>query len=131
MDSSSIQLPGSQIDQVTFADGELRIGFPRAYLIKTMTGSAERTRWWQAGELVLTGVELEAPLPAGAAIVDGGDIEQNVYVYRDMIPVPLDGGGHCRCDLRLRDSDQRITAHGRTIRMELRDLPKYVEHLRD
>jgi hypothetical protein len=97
VDSSSIQLPGSEIAEVTLCDGTLRIHFSRAYIVKTMTGSAEKTLWWQSGDLVIDRAETQQPLPQGPMICDGGDIDENVYTYRDMIPIPLNGRGHIRC----------------------------------
>jgi hypothetical protein len=131
MDSSSIELPGSEIERVTLQDGCLRIRFSRAYIIKTMTGSTERTRWWQAGDLVMNGAEIEGELPAGPFVCDGGDVDENIYTYRDMIPVPLDSRGHTRCALKVRDSEARVVASGTTIRLEMEATPKYIEHLRD
>lgn len=134
MDSSSIRLPGSELAEISFADGTLRVAFARAYIIKTMTGSAEKTLWWQAGELVLDNAALLEPLPEpqpGETLVcDGGDIDENVYTYRDMIPIPLESRGHCRCDLKLRGSDARITAQGETVRLQMQATPKYIEHIR-
>lgn len=134
MDSSSIRLPGSELASVSFENGTLLVRFARAYIVKTMTGSAEKTLWWQAGELVLENAELLAPLPepAGdtAMLCDGGDIDENVYTYRDMIPIPLESRGHCRCDLAIRGDAKRITAEGASIRLVMQDTPKYIEHIR-
>jgi hypothetical protein len=134
VDSSSIRLPGSELAEISFADGTLRVSFARAYIIKTMTGSAEKTLWWQAGDLVLENAELLAPLPEQPArealVCDGGDIDENVYTYRDMIPIPLESRGHCRCDLKLRGTDARITAQGETVRLLMQANPKYIEHIR-
>ncbi len=131
MDSSSIELPGSEIERVTLSDGCLRIHFSRAYIIKTMTGSSERTRWWQAGDLIMDQAEVEGELPVGPAVCAGGDVEENIYTYRDMIPIPLESRGHTRCALKIRDSDAQIIASGTTVRLELEATPKYIEHLRD
>ncbi|MEA1052575.1 hypothetical protein U5801_22600 [Lamprobacter modestohalophilus] len=135
MDSSSIRLPGSQLAEISFVDGTLKVAFARAYIIKTMTGSTEKTLWWQAGELVLEHAELLAPLPEpqpGEGLVcDGGDIDENVYTYRDMIPIPLESRGLCRCDLKLRGTDARITAQGETVRLLMQATPKYIEHIRE
>jgi hypothetical protein len=130
MDSSSIQLPGSEVESLTLADGQLRARFSRAYIIKTMTGSAERTRWWQAGDLVMDGARAEGPLPDGPLVCAGGDIEENIYTYRDMIPVPLDGRGRTRCALRFQGTDSTLVVTGESIRLEMDDVPKYIEHLR-
>lgn len=130
MDSSSIQLPGSQIDSILFEDGCLRLHFDRAYIVKTMTGSKECTRWWQSGDLVMEGAELESPPLSAPVVCAGGDIDDNIYTYRDMIPLPLDTRGHTRCRLEFRDTDARLLATGRTLRMEMKDVPKYIEHIR-
>ena len=130
MDSSSIDLPGSEIESIELDNGVLRVRFSRAYIIKTMTGSVERTKWWQAGDLVMEGAEVEGELPRGALVCAGGDVGENVYTYRDMIPLPLDSRGRTHCALSFRDSDQKLTANAETVRLEMRDAPKYIEHIR-
>ena len=131
MDSSTIQLPGSEIERISLQQGCLRVSFSRAYIVKTMTGSNEKTLWWQAGDLVLEGAEAEQRIPSGPAVCDGGDIDENVYTYRDMIPVPLDSRGRTRCELKLRDSDEKVVVRGETVRLELSGTPKYIRHVRD
>lgn len=130
MDSTSIELPGTQVAAVTVEDGTVRIRFEPAYLVKTMTGSVERTRWWQNGELVFTDAELDdsAPLPSLPAACMGGDVGENVFTYRDMIPVPLDSHGRAHCVLQLGDGEIRVEAAG--VRLVMQDVPKYIEHLR-
>ena len=130
MDSSSIELPGSEIEGVVLEDGALRIRFARAYIVKTMTGSVERTRWWQKGELVIGGAEVEGELPRGALVSEGGDLVENVYTYRDMIPLPLDSHGNIRCDFRFRGTEVRLVARGDSVRLEMEATPKYIEHVR-
>lgn len=130
MDSSSIDLKGSEIDALRLADGCLRIHFSRAYIVKTMTGSQERTRWWQAGELVIEGAEVESAVPQAPLVCDGGDLDDNLYTYRDMIPIPLDTRGRTGCDLRFRGTPVRLKVRGETLRLELADVPKYIEHIR-
>jgi len=131
MDSSSIQLSGSEIERISLQDGCFRVVFSRAYIVKTMTGSAEKTLWWQAGDLVLEGAEVDQPLPSGPAICDGGDIDENIYTYRDMIPIPLESRGRIGCDLKLRGSDARVLVRGETVRLEMAGTPKYIQHLRE
>ena len=110
MDSSSIELSGSEIDAMSLRDGCLRIHFSRAYIVKTMTGSQERTRWWQSGDLVMEGAQMASDLPEGPLVCDGGDIDDNVFTYRDMVPIPLDTRGRIRCYLRFRGTDRRLEA---------------------
>ena len=130
MDSSSIELPGSVVESVRLADGVLRIHFSRAYIVKTLTGSMERTRWWQAGDLVLEGATLEGDVPAGPLVCAGGDVGENIYTYRDMIPVPLNSRGQCHCDLRFVGIRERFIASGRGIHLDMAGVAKYIEHIR-
>jgi hypothetical protein len=130
MDSSSIELPGSEIDNISLRDGCLRVHFSRAYIVKTMTGSRERTRWWQAGALIMEGAHQEADLPEGPLVCDGGDIDENVFTYRDMVPIPLAGRGRTRCELRFRGTGKRLVVNAETVKLEMADVPKYIEHVR-
>jgi hypothetical protein len=131
VDSSSINLPGSEIDSISLDDaGTLRVHFSRAYIIKTMTGSVERTRWWQAGDLVIEDANLAtSQLPAGPLVCAGGDVVENIYTYRDMIPVPLESRGSAGCKLRFEGCSDVLEARGSSVRLEMRETAKYIEHL--
>lgn len=131
MDSTSIALMGSKIAAVEVDGDTVRIQFEPAYLIKHMTGSVERTRWWQNGALVFEEAEIDddGTLPALPAECAGGDVGENVYTYRDMIPVPLASRGRAHCALKVGDNGL-IQIRGRGVRLEMIDVPKYIEHLR-
>ena len=131
MDLTSIELSGSVISAVTRDGTRVKVRFEPAYLVKTMTGSKERTRWHQNGELVFEEADLEdmdtGILPATCA---GGDVGENIYTYRDMVPVPLSSRGRAHCDLALRDSEVRVRISGSSVELVMEDVPKYIEHLR-
>lgn len=130
MDSTSIELPGSKIAAVDVDGDIVRVVFEPAYLIKTMTGSVERTRWWQNGALVFEGAEVDSEhaLPGLPADCTGGDVGENVYTYRDMVPVPLESRGRAHCALKVGDKLIRINATA--VRLDLDGVAKYIEHLR-
>lgn len=130
MDSSSIELTGSEVETIVFKDGVLRVRFSRAYIVKTMTGSAERTKWWQAGDLVMEGATVTGALPNGPLVCAGGDVGENIYTYRNMIPIPLASRGRTRCSLSFHGGGDALVAEGVTIRLEMRGTPKYIEHVR-
>jgi hypothetical protein len=130
LDSSQIELKGSEIESILWDAGVLRIRFAKAYILKSMTGSRERTRWWQAGDLTIEGGEQPAQLPEGPQISAGGDLEANVFVYRDSIPIPLSSRGRIRFVLRLESREDPVIAEGERVDLELRDVPKYIEHIR-
>ena len=131
MDLTSIELPGSIIHSVTRSDGEVRIRFEPAYLIQTMTGSEERTRWRQNIVLIFEDAELlEGEGLEYPAICAGGDVTENVYTYRDMVPVPLESRGQAGCNLTLEGNDARLRVAAGGVRLEREDLPRYIEHIR-
>ncbi len=131
MDLTSIELPGSRIARVRVDGDEVRVRFEPAYLIQTMTGSVERTRWRQNIELVFHEAELlegaDLPLPADCT---GGDVIDNVYTYRDMVPVPLESRGRAGCDLGVEGAQGRIRVEAGGVTVEREDLPRYIEHIR-
>ncbi len=132
MDLTSIELPGSIITDIRVLDEEVRVRFEPAYLIKTMTGSDERTRWRQNIELVFDDGELlEGGTIVLPATCSGGDVGENIYTYRDMVPIPLESRGRAHCDLRLEGSSLRIKVEAEGVRLEREGLPKYIEHLRN
>ncbi|MGD8236232.1 MAG: hypothetical protein PVG16_04860 [Chromatiales bacterium] len=130
MDSSSIELAGSEIDSVTQDGDTIRVNFSRAIIIKTMTGSVEKTRWWQKGSLVFDGASLEGALPPLPAVCAGGDVGENIFTYRDMIPVPLESRGQAHCDLSTEGAEDHIRVRASAVRLDMEDVPKYIEHIR-
>jgi hypothetical protein len=130
MDSSSIELPGSRIIEVKQEGETIRVCFDTAIIIKTMTGSVERTKWQQAGELIFEGAELEGELPTLPGLCTGGDVGENVYTYRDMVPLPLRSAGHAHCKLRIEGEKEVIRIQAAGVRLEMFEHPKYIEHIR-
>jgi hypothetical protein len=131
MDSSTVDLPGSEVESIVFENETLTIRFSRAFIIKTMSGSNERTRWWQAGALVFEGAELVSDIPVCPCICEGGDVGENVYTYRDMIPIPLESHGRARCDIKFDSAEVRLQAWAEGVRLVMDDRPRYIEHIRN
>ena len=73
---------------------------------------------------------VEGDPPAGPLVCVGGDIDDNIFTYRDMIPLPLSSRGSVGCDLSFRDTPAHLKVMATAIRMEIKGLPKYIEHLR-
>ncbi len=131
MDNTSIQLADSQVSGITSSTDSLRVRFSKAIVIKTMTGSVERTLWWQAGDMVLDEPQIQGELPEGELTCSGGDIDDNIYTYRDMIPLPLESRGAIRCELHWQGDAPPLIVSASAIRLEMEATPKYQRHLRD
>lgn len=131
MDSTSIDLAGSQIAAVEQDGDQVRIRFEPAYLIKIMTGSVERTRWHQNGALVFDGAKLDpVTLPPLPVECTGGDVGENVYTYRDMVPVPLKSRGRAFCRLTIAGSEDPVSVEATGVELVMEGVPKYIEHIR-
>ena len=130
MDSSSIELVGSDISGVTVNGSEVRVHFERAIIIKTMTGSVEKTRWWQKGDIVFEAAEVIGELPEAYGECEGGDVGENIYTYRDMIPLPLESRGRAHCDLRISGQQNHIHVQAEAVHLDMFEVPKYIEHIR-
>jgi len=132
MDTSSIALEGCRITEISReADGSVRIRFEPAYIIRTMTGSVERTRWWQNGDLLFAEAEIDA-WPEASTPLDcvGGEVRDNLYTYRNMVPIPLESHGSIGARLRFAQADARLELTAAGVRLLLDDVPKYIEHIR-
>jgi hypothetical protein len=130
MEISSIELPGSEVESVVVEGDDLILRFSRAYIIKTISGSEERTKWWQAGDLVFEQAEVESELPACPAVCSGGDVGENIYTYRDMVQIPLQEEGQAHCNLGFVGTDKRLKVRAARVRMCMQDRPRYIEHIR-
>jgi len=130
LDHSHIELKGLQITSLTRTATGLCIAFSWAAIIKRMSGSQERTRWWQAGALILENLASEPWLPAGPWRCIGGTIDENIYSYRDLIPIPFISHGQIRCLLQLEGQDRPLVVESGTVRLELEGVARYIEHLR-
>ena len=130
MDSTSIDLPGSEVESIHYQDGRLTLRFSRALIVKTMTGSRQHTRWWQAGELIIDGASVDGDLPDCPCVCDGGDVGENIYTYRDMIPLPLASKGRSHCELRFQGTERRLRVDGESVTLNMEDRPHYIEHTR-
>jgi len=130
VDSSSIDLPGSRVESIQIEGDRVTVRFSPAYIVKTLSGSAERTRWRQEGALIFEGAEITQEPPVCPAVCSGGDVGENVYTYRDMIPIPLESRGRTHCNLRFEETDRRLVLYGETVRLEMVDRPHYIEHIK-
>lgn len=130
MEISSIELPGSEVECIVPEGDDLILRFSRAYIVKILSGTQERTRWWQAGDLVFEQAEVEGELPACPAVCAGGDVGENIYTYRDMIQIPMQEEGPAHCDLGFKGTEKRLKVRARRVRLRMQDRPRYIEHIK-
>jgi len=131
MDSNSIILPGSQVEAVNVEGNSVSIHFSLVYIIKSMTGAEQKTRWKQAGQLLFSGVNETHGIPQCPCVCSGGDVGENIYTYRDMIPLQLKSHGHTHCSLIIEDQQERLQVQAEAVELIMIDTPRYIEHFSD
>lgn len=130
MEISSIELSGSEVERIGFEGDDLILRFSKAYIIKTISGSEERTKWWQAGDLVFEQAVVEGDIPTCPAVCAGGDVGENIYTYRDMIQIPLQEQGQAHCNLKFKGSEDRLKVQAARVLLRMQDRPRYIEHIK-
>ena len=129
MDGSYIELPGCEIAGIEQSGETLTLRFARAYLIQTQSGAKQQSRWHQSGSLIFSDPEVEELPPPGPLVCSGGDVGENIYTYRDMIPIPLESRGRAHCNLRFEGSEQRLRLQASGVTLVMEDRPYYIEHI--
>ncbi len=126
----TLNLNTVQVDKIDFSNNQLSIDF-HGELFKTMEGASERTCWKQHGSLRLNtttpGLVMPETLPAA---LRGGELTDNIYVFRNSIRVPLKSVGNIALQLDWKDSDIPLVAEGDAIEIELHKTPTYIRHVR-
>ncbi len=56
---------------------------------------------------------------------------ENVYTYRDMLPLPLESHGRAHCALKFKDQPIILKAAASGVRLAMDDRPQYIEHMRE
>lgn len=129
MDAKNIELPGSEVESIRTEGDRVILRFSRATILENMTGAQQRTKWWQAGELEFSGAELMEEPPACPCICTGGDVGENIYTYRDMIPIPLESRGAAHCSLRFEGTERKLVVQADGVQLKMEDRPHYIAHI--
>lgn len=129
---TELSLPQARVERIERDGDTVRIHMREFFSFVSLTGSAQQTQWRQAGVLVLEGVEDHdegSEIPNGALVILGGDVHDNAYTYRDLVPMPLDARGHVGYTLRIEGLEQPFALRGTRLRLDARGERRYVSHV--
>ena len=130
MSFRTLELPGMQVESLRLRESRFVLSFVEGQVIKTMEGAKQRTRWRQSGAIIIEHAQCENLDQCGEAkVVAGGHVVDNVYVYQDMIRLPLHSFGHIELTLTFEDHRTPLIVRGDEIQVSLSATPRYVEHL--
>ena len=122
--------PDARIQRIEQTDGGLTLHLSELFLFISLTGSREQTQWRQSGTLTVEQAEVEGLLPSCPCVLEGGDVHDHAFTYRDLAPLPIDSRGQVGCTLRIAGQAEPLVLRGERIRLELTGERRYVGHVR-
>ena len=128
--SNTLQLPGAQLESIDHTDTEITLHFSQVHLVQEMEGAFEDSLWTQAVKLTIRGARLEGELPACPCELQGGDLTDNIYTYRDHAPMPINWRGEVRCKLVIAGTAAAVSIEGESMQLEQIGHPRYIRHVK-
>ena len=127
-----LQLPDMLISDLEPEKNQYTLVFSNASIIKVMDAARQRTSWRQSGRIVVKGnfdddvdvSKIEFPKK-----VQGGEFQDNVFVYHDTIRLPCRVCGDVGLSLIFEQLEQPFIINGKELEVILTDTPKYVAHV--
>jgi len=127
--TSSLQLPGARLERIEQDDDTVTLHFSLIHLVQVMEGAFQDSLWKQACTLVIRNVEIDGELPQCPCEIQGGDMTDNIYTYRDHAPLPIDWKGSVGCKFTVAGSNATFSIDGTAMKMEMLDHPRYIRHI--
>lgn len=128
MDSTTMLIPDARLEKITQDGDRFTLSFSLLYLIKIMEGAIDDTLWKQAADLVIEGAELDGPLPDCPCTIGGGDLTDNIYTYRDRVPLPITWRDDVLCKLKPEDGPA-FSIQGSAMTLNLIEDARYIRHV--
>ena len=118
------------VDKAAMEEDEFSLSFSQANVIKTMDNARQRTLWRQSGHLFIRQAKLmQMPEQAAPYTLSGGDLSDNIYVYRDSIRLPLRSRGQVSIEFAVRGDEEKLIVCGKEIEISMRGVARYLKHL--
>ena len=124
------QIPGALLASIEHSGDEITLRFSQVNLIAEMEGTFEDTLWTQAVNLTVKGIEIEGELPACPCELQGGDMTDNIYTYRDHAPLPINWQGDVRCSFKAPAAGTGFSISGESMHLEQVGHPRYIKHIK-
>jgi hypothetical protein len=125
----SLQLPGAQLERIERDDDAITLHFSLVYLVQVMEGAFQDSLWRQACKLIIRNVEIDGDLPQCPCEIQGGDMINNIYTYRDHAPLPIDWRGSVGCRFTLAGGGAVFSIDGTAMQAQMIDHPRYLKHI--
>jgi hypothetical protein len=124
-----LQIPGAQLERIERDDVDrITLHFSQVHMVQEMEGAFEDSLWSQAVRLTLHDIELEGELPACPCVLQGGELTNNIYTWRNEVALPINWRGDVGCKLTVAGNSFGIRAN--RMSLEQIDYPRYIKHIK-
>jgi hypothetical protein len=125
-----LQLPEAQLARIEQSgDERITLDFSRVYLVQVMEDAFEDSLWTQAVRLTLEDCEIAGELPTCPCELQGGELTNNIYTWRNLVPLPIRWRGDTGCKLIVAGSGATCTIRANRMALEQIDYPRYLRRI--
>lgn len=128
--SDTLQIPGARLEKIETGENTITLHLSGVNIVRVMEGAFEDTLWSQDCRLTILGATLDEELPECPCDLQGGDLTDNIFTYRDHAPLPIDWRGAVGCTFTLADSGMVFSIAGESMQLERIDHPRYIKHIK-
>jgi len=121
------EFEGSQIVSIKHEGDDLVLQLEPFFLLKSLAGSIDQTRWQQQGKLVIKNATISGKTDV-TGIISSGQLTHNAFVFRDEVPMPVSVQGEVSLRLKVGNEDELVIDCEQLELLPL-GLEKYVAHI--
>lgn len=125
-----LQISGAQLESIHRDEDEIILHFSRVELIQEMENAFEDSLWTQAVDLTVKGITVNGDLPEAACEIRKGELTDNIYTYRDAVPLPIDWHGDVNCTFVAADTGKQFSIDGESMQLQQLAHPHYIKHMK-
>jgi hypothetical protein len=129
MSQQLLLLTAMPIKEIFFDSENIVFVFDQAYIEKSMDNAVNKTLWRQSGSIKIENPSFDGDLPTTPFLIEHADILDNIYILKDMVPIPLDSQGEVAFEVHIAGLSKKSVFRGTRIVLILDDLPKYIKHI--
>jgi hypothetical protein len=128
--TDTLQLPGARLESIEQGDNEITLHFSQFHIVQEMENAFEDSLWTQDCNLRLRNIEISGDLPDCPCEIEGGDLINNIFTYRDHAPLPVDWRGQTGCRFTVAGSDTGFSINAEYLEVERLGHPRYLRHIK-
>jgi len=122
------EFAGSQIVSIKREGDDLVLQLEPFFLLKSLAGSIDQTRWQQHGKLLIKNATIAGGIDL-TGIISSGQLTHNAFIFRDEVPMPVSVQGEISLRLNMNNGEDELVIDCDQLELQPRDLEKYVAHI--